>query len=462
MRYDIKKNIDYIEVSDDYISVEDFLNMIRGCNNVKRLANLGYQAGCPIYLIEFDEGFDIIWHPNKDQSKNSVDIKVTESNNMEIFYGGIKQPLGTLEDIKEHIIFKSLIGENPFRENTLVYERGVNKNKGNFVKGYKVFNPDWTCKGFKYELGEIYEYEGEIELCRSGFHFCKKVNDCFYSYRFDSNNKVAEVEALGFIKSSDGKSVTNKIKIVRELTWHEVLELVNTGKNCTGVGNSGDENSGYENSGHRNSGHYNSGNRNSGHMNSGHMNSGNKNSGDLNVGFENNGNKNSGSCNSGDLNVGYRNRGDYNSGSCNSGNKNSGNKNSGNGNSGNGNNGNRNSGDWSIGDYNNGVFCTGEPTIKIFDIETNMTFREWRRTKASNILTGNFELNVWISKENMSVEEKRQYPKYDTLGGYLKTVSYQEAWKNMWNILTAKEKQEIMNIPNFNASKFRDITGIQI
>lgn len=25
------------------------------------------------------------------------------------------------------------------------------------VKGYKVFNPNWVCKGFQYEVGKIQE-----------------------------------------------------------------------------------------------------------------------------------------------------------------------------------------------------------------------------------------------------------------------------------------------------------------
>lgn len=105
------------------------------------------------------------------------------------------------------------------------------------MKGYKVFNPDWTCRGFQYEVGQTYEHKGNIELCGSGFHFCRKANDCFKYYNFDSNNKVAEVEALGLVESDETKSVTNKIRIVRELTWHEVLELVNLGKDCTGFEN---------------------------------------------------------------------------------------------------------------------------------------------------------------------------------------------------------------------------------
>ena len=45
------------------------------------------------------------------------------------------------------------------------------------------------------------------------------------------------------------KCATNYLEIVREISWQEVLEIVNTGKGCTGLCNSGDWNSGNRNSG---------------------------------------------------------------------------------------------------------------------------------------------------------------------------------------------------------------------
>ena len=39
------------------------------------------------------------------------------------------------------------------------------------VKGFKGFNEDLTCRGFQYEIGKTYKHNGEVELCRSGFHF---------------------------------------------------------------------------------------------------------------------------------------------------------------------------------------------------------------------------------------------------------------------------------------------------
>lgn len=157
------------------------------------------------------------------------------------------------------------------------------------MKGYKVFNSDWTCRGFQYEVGKAYEHEGKISPCNSGFHFCKRAVDCFNYHPFNSDNRVAEVEALGEIKTDGDKSVTNKIKIIRELSWHEVLELVNTGKDNTGKKNTGDYNSGNYNSGNYNTGDYNSGKWNSGDWNSGNCNSGNRNSGDCNSGNWNSG-----------------------------------------------------------------------------------------------------------------------------------------------------------------------------
>ena len=305
------------------------------------------------------------------------------------------------------------------------------------VKGYKVFNPDWTCRGFQYEVGKTFEHDGNIELCGSGFHFCQKASDCFNYYDFNSNNKVAEVEALDLVETEGNKSVTNKIHIIREIPWQELLTIVNTGKDCTGLENTGD----------CNTGGCNTGNRNTGDCNTGDCNTGNWNTGDCNTG----------GCNTGDCNTGNWNTGDCNTGGCNTGGCNTGNRNTGDCNT-----GNWNTGDCNTVDFSNGVFCTKEDTIKIFDKESNMTLREWRESRARRIIAWNMETTVWIYQSNMTEQEKAQYPSYKTTGGYLKVFTYEEAWKNLWNSITDEEKQEIMNIPNFDKNKFKEITGIEI
>ncbi len=144
-------------------------------------------------------------------------------------------------------------------------------SKQKVVKGYKVFNPDWTCRGFQYEVGKCYEMNEKPVVCERGFHFCKNLLDCYEHYRFDENNKVAEVTAYGDIDIDEyeKKYCTNKIKIEKELNWNEVLNMVNTGKNCTGF-----RNTGYCNTGNRNTGDCNTGDCNTGDWNTGNWNTG--------------------------------------------------------------------------------------------------------------------------------------------------------------------------------------------
>ena len=328
------------------------------------------------------------------------------------------------------------------------------------MKGYKVFEPDWTCRGFQYEVGETYEEDVTPSCCNIGFHFCTELIECFNYYSFDPNNKVAEIEALGEIdaKADGSKCCTNKIKIVREISWEEVLKKVNTGKANTGYRNSGDYNSGY-----RNSGNYNSGNFNSGYRNSGNYNSGDYNSGDYNSGNCNSGNYNSGNYNSGNRNSGNRNSGDYNSGDYNSGYFNSGYRNSGNRNSGNRNSGNCNSGDFNKTNYSNGCFNTKEPKIFMFNKPSDWTFEDWYYSEARHLLCEiQHKCVKWIMSDEMTDEEKEQHPEHKTTGGYLKELDESECGQIWWDSLSAHEKEVIKSLPNFDSEIFEQVTGVHI
>ena len=285
------------------------------------------------------------------------------------------------------------------------------------MKGYKAFNSDLTCRGMQYEVGKEYTHDGDISLCEQGFHFCEQLTDCYQYY--DSKSRICEVEALGEVKSDGTKSVTDHIKIVRELTREEIVALANVGVDNTGVCNSGNRNSGNRNSGNRNSG-----NRNSGDCNSGDWNSGDRNSGDCNSGNRNSGNRNSGDCNSG----------------------------------------NRNSGDWNATNFSSGVLCTEEPECLIFDKPSGMTLREWRNTKAAYLM-GNirFDTTEWVREERMTDAEKADNPQHEILGGYLKEYSEPHyAFVEWWDALTEDERDIIKAIPNFDADKWYQITGIDL
>jgi hypothetical protein len=349
------------------------------------------------------------------------------------------------------------------------------------MKGYKVFDSNWKCNGFQYKVGETYIHEGEVEICKSGFHFCQNLNNCFNYYEFNSSNKVAEIEAddSDAIIIGDDKCVCKKIYIIKELKWNEVLELVNSGNcnsgNCnsgnynsgnnnSGNCNSGNNNSGNCNSGYRNLGNWNSGHNNLGNWNSGHNNSGNNNSGNRNSGNYNSGNYNSVSSNSGNNNSGYRNSGNCNSGNDNSGYRNSGYRNSGNNNSGDCNSGNNNlgycnSGNCNSGNRNSGMFNSNEPYMRMFNKQTKIKYSSWHKSKY--YINFDIILSEWIHKENMTDIEKTKNPEFEITGGYLKTILYKEAWKNWWN--GNKDKHEkVKQLPNFDAKIFKEITGIDI
>ena len=306
------------------------------------------------------------------------------------------------------------------------------------MKGYKVFNKDWTCRGFQYEVGKTYEMDGKIELCDRGFHFCERLIDCFSYYDFDPQNKFAEVEALGAILSDGHKYCTNKIKIVREMDWHEVLNLVNIGKNCTGYGNTGS-------------------------LNSGCWNSNECNAGSRNTGRSNSKDGNSGSYNNGYYNCGSDNNGDWNSGNCNVGSWNSGEWNVGFGNVGKLNTGNRNCGDFNKTSYAVGCFNTQDRQLFFFDKPTNLTFEQWRRSEAYRLLMrDDLRPTAWIPLGDMTDVEREQHPEAYTTGGYLKVHDNNDRFIKWWNNLTDKEKNIIKSIPNFDPDKFYKITGIRV
>ena len=308
------------------------------------------------------------------------------------------------------------------------------------IKGYKVFNADWTCRGFQYEVGKIFEEDVIPSCCDCGFHFCLKASDCFNYYKFSSDNKVAEVIALGDVDYADDntKCCTNRIHIVREIPWDEVLRIVNTGKDCTGLCNTGD-------------------------CNTGDCNTGNRNTGDCNTGDWNTGNRNTGDCNTGDWNTG-----DWNTGDCNTGNRNTGNRNTGDWNTGNRNTGDCNTGDWNTGDWNRssfnaGCFNTEEQKITMFNKPSDWSYRNWLNSDARYLLN-QIPKNVveWVYSEDMTDEEKAEHPTHETTGGYLKVLDESECVQLWWDGLREQHREIISSLPNFDPDIFEQCTGIKV
>lgn len=91
------------------------------------------------------------------------------------------------------------------------------------MKGYKGFNPDWTCRDKQYRVGGTYEEE-TAGMCTSGMHFCEyplAVLDYYPPVGNMKLNKFAVVEADGVSpeKADDTKRVCKKLKLQAELNF---------------------------------------------------------------------------------------------------------------------------------------------------------------------------------------------------------------------------------------------------
>jgi hypothetical protein len=107
------------------------------------------------------------------------------------------------------------------------------------IVAYKGFDADWTCRGFKYEIGKTYTTD-KAKLCNTGFHACEIPLDVWSYY----SGKFAQVE-LGDMseeKESDskrvGKSITIKVALeIPMLIKAQVEWVLKHAKKDTATGN---------------------------------------------------------------------------------------------------------------------------------------------------------------------------------------------------------------------------------
>ena len=105
------------------------------------------------------------------------------------------------------------------------------------MEGYKIMDDDYTCRGFHYEPNHSYSIDENIIPCRKGFHFCRKLTDCFNYYRPTAHSDMAykitydldvfkffNVKSNGTTYQLADKCCTNNIAILEECSTEEILE----------------------------------------------------------------------------------------------------------------------------------------------------------------------------------------------------------------------------------------------
>ena len=93
----------------------------------------------------------------------------------------------------------------------------------NIKRGYKRLNIDMTPDygNMQYEFNVPYHLEGDLEICRNGYHLCKNMLDTIYFYDSE-DSRLFEVEynADNYIEE-DHKLCSDYIKITREIPAEE-------------------------------------------------------------------------------------------------------------------------------------------------------------------------------------------------------------------------------------------------
>ena len=108
----------------------------------------------------------------------------------------------------------------------------------NEFDGYKAFNADFSnCVGEKCQESTVYEYHGDVLERRSGFHFCKRLEDVFKYYNgLKKDIIICRVKALSdiiwysdedyFYGDYDDIGVCSKIYIGNVMSRDEIIACV--------------------------------------------------------------------------------------------------------------------------------------------------------------------------------------------------------------------------------------------
>lgn len=94
------------------------------------------------------------------------------------------------------------------------------------MKLYKGFNKDMTCRGYQFEEGKTYTHDGDVELCKSGFHACENPLDCFAYYNpADSIFREVEMEEVSPERNGDSKAAGKTIKIGARISFGKMVQI---------------------------------------------------------------------------------------------------------------------------------------------------------------------------------------------------------------------------------------------
>ena len=96
------------------------------------------------------------------------------------------------------------------------------------VIGYKGLDSKLRGMGMQFEVGKIFEVDGDPKTVRNGMHFCTEPFGVFDYYPRRCGNRYCIVEALGQISTDNNlntRASTNKMRIIEEISEDEMVRI---------------------------------------------------------------------------------------------------------------------------------------------------------------------------------------------------------------------------------------------
>ena len=91
------------------------------------------------------------------------------------------------------------------------------------IRAYKAFDKNLQCRGFQFEVGQVYEHDGPVKACESGFHACENPLDVWSYYPLDSRYAVVELGGDVSCHDGDSKIAAARIKISAEIALPQII-----------------------------------------------------------------------------------------------------------------------------------------------------------------------------------------------------------------------------------------------
>lgn len=118
------------------------------------------------------------------------------------------------------------------------------------------------------------------------------------------------------------------------------------------------------------------------------------------------------------------------------------------------------------------IFCIGEGKYQnqgigyqknLMMFNKTVTQKEYDEArKQLNLKEWKLPISKWVETKYMTDDEKNNWTSHKQTGGFLKTLDYKDAWKEMWGSMSSDDKKIFTTLTNFDADIFKQITGIDV